>query len=106
MENLGGMASILVKTLEGTFLPGAASDHHDGEAQAGQRDVWDARYRAALRQLEQAGIRVRADQDAGAQQYARMRQAWHPYVERLARYMDYDMAVIDPATASACDVRK
>lgn len=106
VENLGGMASILVKTLEGTFLPGAASDHHDGEAQAGQRDAWDARYRAALRQLEQAGIRVRADQDAGAQQYARMRQAWHPYVERLARYMDYDMAVIDPATTSACNVRK
>jgi len=106
VENLGGMASILVKTLEGTFLPGAAPQTGDGEAQAGQRDAWDARYRAALRQLEQAGIRVRADQDAGAQQYARMRQAWHPYVERLARYMDYDMAVIDPATASACNVRK
>ena len=106
VENLGGMASILVRTLEGTFLPGAAPDTHDGEAQAGQPDAWDARYRAALRQLEQAGIRVRADRDAGAQQYARMRQAWHPYVERLARYMDYDMAVIDPATASACNVRK
>jgi hypothetical protein len=106
VENLGGMASILVKTLEGTFVPGAAPDTQDGAAQAAQRDAWDARYRAALRQLEQAGIRVRADQDAGAQQYARMRQAWHPYVERLARYMDYDMAVIDPATAGACHVRK
>jgi hypothetical protein len=46
---------------------------------------------------------VRTDQDAGAQQYARLRQEWDPYVERLARYMDYDMAVIDPATARACE---
>lgn len=95
VENLGGMALLLAKTLEGTFLPGAAPDTHDGPAQAGQHDAWCASYRAALRQLEQAGICVRADQDAGAQQYARMRQAWDPYVERLARYMDYDRAVID-----------
>lgn len=101
VENLGGMASMLVKTLEGTFLPGAAPDTDDGQAQEGHRDAWYARYRAALRQLEQAGIGVQADRDAGAQQYARMRQAWNPDVERLACYMDYDMAVIDPATAQA-----
>jgi len=95
VENLGGMASLLARTLEGTFLPGAAPDTHDGPAQAGQHDAWRASYRAALRQLEQAGIGVRADPDAGAQEYARMRQAWDPHIERLVRYMDYDMAVID-----------
>jgi hypothetical protein len=102
VENLGGVASILAKTLGCTFIRGAAPETHDGQAQAGHHDAWCARYRAALRQLEQAGIRVRPDQDDGAQQYARLRQAWDPYVERLARYMDYDMALIDPATASAC----
>jgi hypothetical protein len=101
VESLGGVAAILVKTLECTFVPGAASEAHDGREQAGHHDAWRARYRAALRQLEQAGICVRPDQDAGAQQYARLRQEWDPYVERLARYMDYDMAVIDRATASA-----
>lgn len=44
---------------------------------------------------------MRADGDAGARDYARLRQDWHPHIERLARYMDYDMAVIDPATARA-----
>jgi hypothetical protein len=102
VENLGGMASLLVKTLEGTFLPGAAPETRDGQAQVRHHDAWCARYRAALRQLEQAGICVRPDQEDGAQQYARLRQEWAPYVEHLARYMDYDMAVIDPATASAC----
>lgn len=73
----------------------------ENQVQASHHDAWCARYRAALRQLEQAGICVRPDQDEGARQYSRMRQEWHPYVEHLARYMDYDMAVIDPATASA-----
>jgi hypothetical protein len=102
VENLGGLATILAKTLACTFVSGAAPETHDKQEQARRHDAWCARYRAALRQLEQAGICVRPDQDAGAQQYARLRQEWDPYVERLARYMDYDMAVIDPATATAC----
>jgi hypothetical protein len=101
VEHLGGMAALLLKTLEGAFIPGAAPETHDGQEPAGRHDVWCARYRAALRQLEQAGIPVRPDQDEGARQYARLRQEWDLYVERLARYMDYDMAVIDPATAGA-----
>lgn len=105
VENLGGLASILVKTLESTFVPGAAPDKRDAQELAARRDAWDARYRAALRQLEAAGICVRADRDEGAQQYARMRQAWDPGVRRLAGYMDYDMAVIDPATAQARPVK-
>jgi hypothetical protein len=102
VEHLGGLAAILSKTLACTFIPGAAPETRDGHEQARRHDAWCARYRAALRQLEQAGICVRPDQDAGAQQYARLRQEWDPYVARLARYMDYDMAVIDPATATAC----
>jgi hypothetical protein len=102
VEHLGGLAAILVKTLESTFIPGAALETRDGQAQAAHHVAWCARYRAALRQLEQAGICVRPDQDTGAQQYLRLRQEWDPYVERLARYMDYDLGVIDPATASAC----
>jgi hypothetical protein len=102
VANLGGMAAILVKTLECTFISGAAPDTRVEQEPAGRHDAWCARYRAALRQLEQAGICVRPDQDDGAQQYSRLRQQWDPYVERLARYMDYDLAVIDPATARAC----
>jgi hypothetical protein len=101
VEHLGGLASIMAKTLACTFIPGAAPETHDNQEQVRRHDAWCARYRAALRELEQAGICVRPDQDAGAQQYARLRQEWDPYVERLARYMDYDMAVIDPATARA-----
>jgi hypothetical protein len=101
VEHLGGLASIMAKTLACTFIPGAAPETHDKQEQAHRHDAWCARYRAALRELEQAGICVRSDQDAGAQQYARLRQEWDPYVARLACYMDYDMAVIDPATARA-----
>lgn len=46
-------------------------------------------------------MNVRPDQHEGAGQYLRQRQEWDPHVERLARYMDDDMVVIDPATASA-----
>jgi hypothetical protein len=101
VESVGRLASLMVETLGSTFIPGAAPENHENPAQASHHDAWCARYRAALRQLEQAGICVRSDQDAGAQQYSRLRQEWHPYVEHLARYMDYDMAVIDPATANA-----
>jgi hypothetical protein len=101
VEHLGGLASIMAKTLACTFIPGAAPETHDKQEQARRHDAWCARYRAALRQLEQAGICVRTDQDAGAQQYVRLRQEWDPYVARLAGYMGYDMAVIDPATARA-----
>jgi hypothetical protein len=101
VESVGRLASLMVETLGSTFIPGAAPENHENPAQASHHDAWCARYRAALRQLQQAGICVRSDQDAGAQQYSRLRQEWHPYVEHLARYMDYDMAVIDPATASA-----
>jgi hypothetical protein len=102
VEHLGGMASLMLETLEGTFFPSEAAENDDTQAQAGRHDAWRARYRAALRQLEQAGVKLRADHDEGAQQYAELRQKWNPYVERLARYMDYDMAVIDPATVGAC----
>ena len=101
VESLGRVASLMVETLGSTFIPGATPDNHENQEQASHHDAWCARYRAALRQLEQAGICVRPDQDEGARQYSRMRQEWHPYVEHLARYMDYDMAVIDPATAGA-----
>jgi hypothetical protein len=101
VESVGRLASLMVETLGSTFIPGAAPENHENPAQASHHDAWCARYRAALRQLQQAGICVRSDQDAGAQQYSRLRQEWHPYVEHLARYMDYDMAVIDPATANA-----
>jgi len=101
VESLGGLAAILVKSLQCTFIPGAAPETHDKQERPDHHDAWRARYRAALGQLEQAGICVRRDLDDGARQYARLRQEWDPYVERLARYMDYDMAVIDPATASA-----
>jgi len=101
VESLGRLASLMVETLGSTFIPGVAPDNHENPQQASHHDGWCTRYRAALRQLERAGICVRPDQDEGARQYSRMRQEWHPYVEHLARYMDYDMAVIDPATASA-----
>lgn len=105
VENLGGLASIMVKTLESTFIPGPAPHSHDERELAGHRDAWCARYRAALRQLEGAGICVRANRDEGAQQYARLRQAWDPGIGRLAGYMDYDMAVIDPATAQVRGIK-
>jgi hypothetical protein len=102
VESLGAVAAILVKTLACTFIPGATPETHVEQEQAGHHDAWCARYRAALRQLERAGICVRPEQDDGAQQYSRLREEWDPYVERRARYMDYDIAVIDLATASAC----
>jgi len=81
LENLGGLARVLVDTLGSTFIPGAEANT-DGER-------------------EQAGIRVSPDPDEGSLQYARLRMEWDPQIRRLAGYMDYDMAAIDRATHAA-----
>ncbi|GEO17233.1 ion channel [Microvirga aerophila] len=87
---------MLVTTLENTFLPHGAPDR---EAQPDQRtqDRWRARYRAALLRLQQAGIEITADGQAGAEAYISCRMQWDHHITNLAPSMAYSMKEIDAA---------
>ncbi|OYD84952.1 potassium channel family protein [Azospirillum brasilense] len=87
---------MLVISLENAFLPHGAPDR---EAQPDQqtRDRWRARYHAALLRLQQAGIQVTADGQAGAEAYISCRMQWDHHITNLAPSMAYSMEEIDTA---------
>jgi hypothetical protein len=102
VENLGGLAAILVKTL-GT--PSSPAPHWKPRTSRSRRATTMRGARATVPRCASSNRQVSAcgpTRTPERKQYSRLRQEWNPYVERLARYMDYGMAVIEPATASAC----
>ncbi|WP_377805904.1 two pore domain potassium channel family protein [Azospirillum sp. A29] len=90
---------MLVTSLENTFLPQGAPDR---EAQPDQqtRDLWRARYDAALQRLRQAGIQVAADGQAGAEAYISCRMQWDHHITNLAPSMAYSIEEIDAAISA------
>jgi hypothetical protein len=87
---------MLVTTRENTFLPHGAPDR---EAQPDQqtRERWQARYRAAVLRLQQAGIEITADGQAGAEAYISYRRQWDHHITNLAPSMAYSTEEIDVA---------
>lgn len=55
---------------------------------------WRERYRLALVRLRQAGLRVRADAQAGADEYVALRAVWDPPIRALADAMLYEWEAI------------
>ncbi|MBP2305216.1 two pore domain potassium channel family protein [Azospirillum melinis] len=90
------VSMMLVTSLENSFLPHGAPDR---EAQPDQRtrDLWRARYHAALQRLRQAGIQVAADGQAGAEAYISCRMKWDHHITNLAPSMAYSIEEIDTA---------
>jgi hypothetical protein len=86
---------LLLEMAENTWQVKAA-----GESSAEQqwhREQWRRRYSDVLRQFRDAGIRVAADPDEGAERYAELRAQWDGRVQALAQCMRYAPAEVDPA---------
>lgn len=58
-------------------------------------DSWRDRYAQALDRLRRAGVEVRRDEAAGADQYVAMRSRWDGSLRRLADYLLYDWEEVD-----------
>ncbi len=86
---------MLIKILESAFLQGGVPNPAPPDERAKQR--WRARYRSALRQMEDAGIAITADPESGAETYIALRTEWCTRIEKLAASMLYSMEEIDPA---------
>jgi hypothetical protein len=85
----------LVITLEETFLGGRA-ENRTNEPDAPTVDRWRRRYSAAVRRLRQAGVKIIADERAGAETYVGLRAQWDRDITNLAPAMAYTMEEIDP----------
>lgn len=90
----------LVKTLSRTFLP-SARPAPGGSSDPVVRDAWRDRYARALQRFRAAGIATRADEQAGADEYVRLRAEWDRDIRVLAPAMAYDMDDVDPAGRQA-----
>jgi hypothetical protein len=91
---------MLVTTLENTFLPHGAP-HHEAQPDQHTRDRWRARCRAALVRLQQAGLQITADAQAGAEAYISCRKQWDHHITNLAPSMAYSMEEIDGAVSGS-----
>lgn len=87
---------MLVTALQDNFLPQGAPDQ-EAQPDAQTQDRWRARYRAAARRLQQAGIETNADELAGAEAYVSCRRQWDHHITNLAPSMAYRMEEIDVA---------
>ncbi|MDB5641550.1 MAG: conserved rane protein of unknown function [Hyphomicrobiales bacterium] len=103
LKNAGAVAQLaeasmmLVTALERTFLPDGLPDP-DPDLEQQAEDCWRARYRAALRRLQSAGIQTAADETAGAEAYVASRRGWIGHIANLAPAMGYSLEEVDPAT--------
>jgi len=57
--------------------------------------MWQDRYAAAVAQLTQAGLQVRTDWEAGADEYVNLRTRWDGMVRALAKNMLYEWSAIE-----------
>lgn len=80
LAELDGASAMLLHTLRESF-PGHDRRPVDG-ARAHER--WSRRYGSAVARMREAGIPLRADQDAGLREYVELRARWEPAIEGLA----------------------
>jgi hypothetical protein len=86
-------AALLLHTLTRSFPV------HDEASVHSQRlpDRSQLRYAQAVVRLREAGIPTRADQEAGAREYAGLRAQWEPRIEALAPALRFRMEEVDQA---------
>jgi hypothetical protein len=90
----------LLTTLEDAFLPGGAADPNE-PAPPEALARWRRRYFAALPRLRRAGVQTVEDENAGAERYVQLRASWERHIAKLAPYMGFSMAEIDPEGAGS-----
>ncbi len=95
VTQLRGAAQRLVITLMEAFLHGPPAAPAAVDPALAER--WRARYHAALRRLEEAGIKTIADPEEGAAAYVALRAKWDYLIANLAPHLGFTMAEIDPA---------
>jgi len=96
VEQLYRSALMLVRTLETTFLPGAASEAPHDEARA---SAWRLRLTRAVGNLAATGLPVSSDRSASEASYLEVRAHWDSDISRLAPALGYDIREIDTAGA-------
>ncbi|MYZ46614.1 potassium channel family protein [Propylenella binzhouense] len=76
----------------------AAQPH---QPSADEVSLWRERYTDALARLARAGLQVRADSEAGADDYVALRREWDSPVRELAAIMLYEWGSIEPQRIGA-----
>jgi hypothetical protein len=94
VTQLRGAAQRLLTTLMDAFLDGLPPEPATVDPAAAER--WRARYHAALRRLEEAGIETIADPEEGAAAYVALRAKWDYLIAYLAPNLGFTMEEIDP----------
>lgn len=94
LTQLNAAAHRLVNNLFESFLHGPPEEPTGLDPATAVR--WRARYQAALRRLQQAGIETIADEEEGAATYMALRLRWDYLITELAPHLGYTMAEIDP----------
>lgn len=95
VQGLARSAQLLLRTLTANFVPGHLNPE---QPDAEQREAWRNRLMAAVAKFRDAGIHVRTDLAAAAEEYIGERKQWDCYIRRLAPYMAYPLAEIDTVT--------
>jgi hypothetical protein len=82
---------VLLNLVESLDLERRARPRRDlpKEAEEDERR-WRRRYQETLERLAEAGIRTRADREAGWQEYRGQRQDWESKLRRLSLHLGYD----------------
>jgi len=93
LAELEGAGNLLLRTLTENF-PVRDQRSMDSEGSRGRSQM---RYAHALARLRGAGIPTRADQEAGAREYADLRAQWEPRIEALASALCRAMEEADRA---------
>jgi hypothetical protein len=94
VEQLEGSARMLLETL--ARESGRPTGHVDGNEAAVR---CHRRFTAAVARLQNAGIEVTADVEAGAAEYVRLRTGWDVAAVGLADFLGYTRQQIDVSTA-------
>lgn len=92
IAELGDGGQHLLVELSDSFLPGSSRDV--GEQPEVILRSW---YYQAVKRLEQEGIEINPDLEAGVEQYITLRRQWEPYVAAIAKYMAYHWCEVAPA---------
>jgi hypothetical protein len=93
LAELERTGALLLRTLTESFPVDDQSAMHRQRSP----DRWRLRYANARVRLQQAGVPTRADEEAGAREYAGLRAQWEPRIEALAPALGMRMEDVDPA---------
>ncbi len=102
VAELWGGGLHLLDLVSSSFLPDGAPGRAD-QPEADEVEQWREHYQQAVTRLQEVGIAVVANREAGAEQYLVLRHAWNTSVRAIARQMAHRWGDVVPATTPADD---